>query len=67
MVQQVKNPNAAVRVTAEVWVQFPAQHSGLKDPMEIAAVAQIQSLAQELPYAMHAAKKRNKQLNFSKW
>ena len=56
MVQQVKNPNAAVRVTAEVWVQFPAQHSGLKDPMEIAAVAQIQSLAQELPYAMQSAK-----------
>ena len=32
MAQWVKNPTPAARVTAEVWVQSPAQYSGLKDP-----------------------------------
>ena len=30
--EKQKNPTTAARVTVEVWVQFPAQHSGLKDP-----------------------------------
>jgi len=32
VVQWVKNPLSAATVTAEVWVQSPAQHSGSKDP-----------------------------------
>ena len=31
LVQWVKNPTAAAQVTLEVWVRFPAWHSGLKD------------------------------------
>ena len=31
MAQQVKNPTAAARVPANVWVQSLAQHNGLKD------------------------------------
>ena len=31
MVQWLKNVTAAAWVTAEVWVQSPAWHSGLKD------------------------------------
>ena len=30
VVQWVKNPSAAAPVTAEAWVQSPAQHSGLR-------------------------------------
>ena len=50
MVQWLKNVTAAAWVTAEVWVQSPAWHSGLKD------FAQIQSLALELPCAEGVAK-----------
>ena len=60
MAQRVKNPTALALVIEEVWVQQPPlphpQHSGLKDPI---AVAQIQSLPWELPYAMGVAKKQN--------
>lgn len=46
MAQWVKNPTPAARVTAEVWVQTSAGHSGLMDPATAlaAAVACIQSL-----------------------
>ena len=33
MTQWVKNPTAAAQVTAEVQVQLPAWHKGLKDPV----------------------------------
>ena len=29
---ELKNPTTAALVTAEAWVQSPAQHSGSKDP-----------------------------------
>ena len=52
MAQWVKNPTAAAQVTMEVQVQSPAWHSGLKGWVKgsgiASAVAQIQSLAQEL-------------------
>ena len=32
MAQWVKDLTAAAQVAAEVWVQFPAWHSGLKGP-----------------------------------
>ena len=58
--QWIKNLTVAGLVIEEVWVQQPPlphpQHSGLKDPI---AVAQIQSLPWELPYAMGVAKKQN--------
>ena len=56
----MKNPSAAAWVVEEVQVQSPAQHSGLKGSsvalaaVEVAAMAQIQSLARELPYATGA-------------
>ena len=57
MAQWVKNPTATSRVTAEMQIQSPTQHSGLKNPAlpqlqhKSAAVAWIQSLARGLPYA----------------
>ena len=67
MVQWVKNLTAVVWVTLELWVPSLAQHSGLKDlallePLrKSAAVAGIQSLAQELLYAwMWPLKKKRK-------
>ena len=57
MAQWVKKPAAAARVTMEVGVQSPARCSGLKGSSVATAVAQIQSLAQELPYDMGAALK----------
>ena len=33
VVQWVKNPTVAARVAAEARAQFPALHSGLKDPV----------------------------------
>ena len=33
MVHWVKSPTAEAQVAAEVWVQSPAQHSGLKDAL----------------------------------
>ena len=50
--QWVKSVTAAAWATAEAWVSSPAQHSGLKGSSVVAAAAQIQSLAQELPYAV---------------
>ena len=60
MIQWVKNPTAAASVAAEVWVQSPAQHSGLKGSSVVAAAVQIQSLAKKLPYAMGEAIKKKK-------
>ena len=69
--QWVKNPTAATQVSAEVKVQSPDGHSGLKDPVlpqlqvQVTFVAQIHSLAWELPYAMDTAiKKEIKFLEF---
>ena len=50
--QWVKNLTAVAWVTAEAWVQSPVLCSGLKDS---ALLAQIQSLAWELPYALGTA------------
>ena len=56
--QRVKDPTAVAWVAAEVQVQSPAKHSGLKgsgiatNTVEVAAVVRIQSLAWEIPYAM---------------
>ena len=47
--QQVKNLTVTVWVAAKVRVQSLTLHGGLKDP------AQIQSLAQEFPYAVGIA------------
>ena len=66
MAQWVKNQTAA-QVTAEKQVQLLAQCNGLNDQALLqlkwsstaAAVAQIQSMAQELPYATGAALKTN--------
>ena len=52
MVQWVKNLTAAARGHV---VQSQAWHSVLKNPLLVAAMVQIQSLAQELPYAMGVA------------
>ena len=65
MVQWVKNLTAVTLVAAEAQVQSLAGCSGLKDPIAAAAtqvtyVAQIQFLAQELPYAAGAAIKWKK-------
>ena len=56
MTQWVKNPTAVVQVPVEVWVGSPTWCSVKGAGMaaaatQAAAVAQIQSLAQELPYA----------------
>ena len=62
MAQEDKNPASAAWVTMEVWVPSLAW-CGLKDtatPVKVAAVAWIQSLAQELPYATSAAIKMKK-------
>ena len=68
--QWVKNPTAAAWVTAQMQVQSPAQQSGLKDLAQVKAVAWIQSLTWELPYAVSVAikkkkKKKNKMLLFT--
>ena len=60
MVQWVKNLTAVASVTAETQVQFSAWSSGLKDLVQIADAALIQSLAWELPYVMGAAIKFKK-------
>ena len=56
MLQCVMNPTRAVQVAVEVRVDpHPAQWANV---VEVTAVAQIQSLAQELPHAAGAAKKQ---------
>ena len=61
MAQWIKNPTAVAHIAVEAQVQFPALHSGLKDPVwpehvaQAAAVVQIQSQARELPYARGVA------------
>ena len=55
MVQWVKNPASAALVPVEVRVQSPAPEQWVKGSGVAAAVAQIQSLAQELPYAAGVA------------
>ena len=45
MVQWVKNLTVVASVSAEVWVQSPAQRSGVRRSSVAAAVAQIQYLA----------------------
>lgn len=55
--RMVKNLTAEALVAMEVWVQYPAWHSGLKGcgvapaAAQVTAVALIQSLVQKLPYA----------------
>ena len=67
MVQWVKNPTAVAWVAAEPWIQSLAWPSGLKDPaslqlqLQLAAKAQIQSLAQELPHASGVAIKKRRE------
>ena len=52
----VRNPTTAVWVTVKALVQSPAQRNELKDPvlsqLQRKSQAWIQSLAQELPYAL---------------
>ena len=55
-----QNMTAVAWVSAELWVQSLAWHSGLKGSGVAAAVAQIQSLAQELPCAVGVAIKKKK-------
>ena len=55
MVRWVKNLTAAAQVATKVWVRSPAPQSGLKDPVFVAAAAQIQSLAWELLHVMGTA------------
>ena len=55
MAQWVKNPTATAQVTVEVWPSTLAQYipgpvHWVKGSSIAAAVVQIQSLAQELPY-----------------
>ena len=45
----VKNPTTAAQVSVEAQVWSLAQYNGLKDLMQVATVAQIQSLAREFP------------------
>ena len=64
MAQWVKNPTEAAQVAAEMQVQSLAQCNGLKAlalpqlQHRLAVMAQIQSLAWELPYAMVVAIKK---------
>ena len=59
-----ENPTAVAWVTGVVWVPPLSQHSGIKDLAllqlwcRLLAVAEIQSLAQELPYVAGAAIKK---------
>ena len=62
MAQWVENLTAVALVTSEVKVPSTAQHRGIKDlalvqlPVaKVTAVAWIQSLTQELPYAAWVA------------
>ena len=55
-----QNMTAVAWVSAELWVQSLAWHSGLKGSGVAAAVAQIQFLAWELPYAKGAAIKKKR-------
>ena len=54
MAQWGKNLTVMVQVTVEEWVRSPAWCNGLKGSSIATAMAQIQSLAQELPYATGA-------------
>ena len=63
LAQGVKNPTAAARVAAEVWVRSPAWHRGVKGSGVAAAAAQIRCQARELPYAVGAAVKGKKGKN----
>ena len=64
--QWVKDPITMAQVSVEVWVQSLAQHSRLKVSgiatvaAQVIAMAWIQSLTQELPYALGAAIKEKK-------
>ena len=67
MAQWVKNMTAATQVSSEVWVRSPLWHSTLKNPLflqlqltQVEAMARIQSLAWELPYAAAIAIKKIK-------
>ena len=66
MVQRVRNLTTASQITAEAQVQFLARRGRLKGlivlPLaaRVAAVAQIQSLAWEIPCAEGAAVKKKK-------
>ena len=64
MSQWAKSLIAVARVAVEVQVQFPAWRRGLKDLASPTAVAGIQSLAQELPYAVGVAIKKKNSWNF---
>ena len=55
MAQWVKNPTMVAQVAAEAWVWSPTWHSRLKD---LAALYGCRTLAQEFPYAMVAAIKK---------
>ena len=59
-VSWVKNLTAAAQVVSEVHIQSLAQYSGLKGTDASVAVAWIQSLAWEFPYAAGAAMEVNK-------
>ena len=63
VVQGVKNPIAVAHVTAEAWVRFPSPVQWVKGssiaevPAQVTTTARVQSLAQELLYAIAAATK----------
>ena len=70
MTQWVKNSIAAAWVAVEVQVRSPCPLQWVKGSgiataeLQVAAVAWIQSLAQELPYDTGAAVKLKKKKNF---
>ena len=55
MAQYVKNASAMAWVTVEAQIGSPTQQQKVKGSGVAAAVASIQSLAQQLPYATGAA------------
>ena len=63
MAQWVKNPTSVAWVGAEAWVQPLARVQWIKGCGVAATVAQIHSLACELPYAVGAAINEQQQKN----
>ena len=61
--QWVKNPTVVAPVAMAAQVGSPALCSGLKDMVvaQVTALAQIQSLACEIPYAVGVAMKKKKE------
>ena len=63
MAQWDKNLTVVAQVASEAWVQSLALVQWVKESSITTAVAQIQSLTQELPYAADMAIKKKKRLS----